>query len=126
MSEKTTIIFVRLGNPNEPSTSIMNEWPLYNASDKFYLNIQLDEIRIGKHFLEDTYQYWHWLFHRPICVPFRWYHTSLLIGIFILAFFLILLSIFHNTKRSRRNIKPIEMTTSEMFAHYQYLPSVVS
>lgn len=124
IEEKNTT-FLLLGNPNNPS-SIENEWPIYNASNKFYLNFHFDQIRVEKNFLEDTHHYWHLLFHRPVCVPFRWYHTTLLVGIFILAFFLIILSIFHNTKRSRRNIKPIEMTTSEMFAHYQYVPSVVS
>ncbi len=66
------------------------------------------------------------ILHRQICTPFRWYHTSLLVGILILTILLITIYIFFNTKRSRRNIIPTELTNSHIITTYHFLPSVVS
>ena len=122
---RTSFMLLFEGNPNEPQDASVH-WPMYEAKRKSYINFHAQRIRVDENFLEERFQFWDMLFHRPICTPFRWYHTSLLIGILVLVLLLIFTFIFHNTKRSRRNIKPIEMTTSEMLTHYQYLPSVVS
>lgn len=122
---RTSFMLLFQGNPNEPQHASVH-WPMYEAETKSYINFHARRIRVDENFLEERFQFWDMLFHRPICTPFRWYHTSLLIGILVLVLLLIFTFIFHNTKRSRRNIKPIEMTTSEMLTHYQYLPSVVS
>jgi high-affinity Fe2+/Pb2+ permease len=66
------------------------------------------------------------ILHRQICTPFRWYHTSLLVGILILTLLLIIIFIFYNSKRSRRNIKPTELTNSHILTTYHFLPSVVT
>ncbi|CAF4761215.1 unnamed protein product [Rotaria sp. Silwood1] len=117
--------FAKTGNPNEQN-NISIYWPLYEKINKSYINFHPNKIHIENNFFEERFQFWDIISHRPICNPFRWYHTSLLIGILILTLLLILIFIFHNTIRSRRNIKPTELTTNNILVTYHFLPSVVS
>jgi carboxylesterase type B len=113
------------GNPNQPNDGSIH-WPLYEKSNKSYINFHAHQTRIENYFLEERFQFWDMISHRPQCTPFRWYHTCLLVGILILVLLLISIYIFYNTKRSRRNIKPTEITTSDILTTYYYFPSVVS
>jgi carboxylesterase type B len=114
--------FAKTGNPNDPNNLSLH-WPLYEETNKSYINFHAQEIRIENHFLEERFQFWDMILHRPLCIPFRWYHTCLLVGILILTILLITIYIFFNTKRSRRNIIP---TSSHVITTYHFLPSIVS
>ncbi|CAF1027669.1 unnamed protein product [Rotaria sordida] len=117
--------FAKTGNPNEPN-NVSIYWPPYEKTNKSYINFHAHKIRIENNFLEERFQFWDMLSHRTMCKPFHWYHTCLLVGILILTLLLISIFIFHNTKRSRRNIKPTELTTNDILVTYHFLPSVVS
>jgi hypothetical protein len=66
------------------------------------------------------------ILHTQICQPFVWYHKCLLIGILVLTLLLLAIYIFYNAKRSRRNIKPTEITNTDVVTTYHFLPTVVS
>ncbi|CAF2120363.1 unnamed protein product [Rotaria magnacalcarata] len=117
--------FAKSGNPNDPS-AVSTLWPRYEQTKKSFINFHANKLNIEDNFLEERFQFWNMLSHRPVCNPFRWYQTCLLVGILILAILLITIYIFHNTKRSRRNIKPTELTTTNILTTYRFLPSVVS
>ncbi|CAF0825420.1 unnamed protein product [Adineta steineri] len=117
--------FAKTGNPNEPN-SVSVQWPPYEKIKKSYINFHAKKLLVEDNFLEARFQFWNIIAHRQLCIPFYWYHTSLLVGILILTIFLILIYIFFNSKRSRRNIKPTELTTTNIITTYHFLPSVVS
>lgn len=114
-----------LGNPNE-GNNLSKYWPMYEEESKSYINFHAAEIRIEKNFLEERFQFWQMILHRQICAPFRWYHTCLLVGILILTLLLILIYIFYNNKRARRNIIPTDLTNGHIITTYRFLPSVVT
>jgi carboxylesterase type B len=118
-------VFILKGNPNEPN-QLSIHWPPYEKTKKSYINFHANQIHIENHFLEERFQFWNMISHRHLCTPFRWYHTCLLVGILILTLLLIIIYIFFNTKRARRNIKPTELTTSNVLTTYHFLPNVVS
>lgn len=101
-------------------------WPIYEQRNKSFINLHAEQIRIENDFFEERFQFWHFLSHRHRCRPFLWYHTSLLVGILIFTVLLILIYIFYNTKRARRNIKPVDLTSHQIRNAYQYLPTVVT
>lgn len=118
-------LFILKGNPNDPkNTSIY--WPIYEITTKSYINLHANKIHIENYFLEQNFQFWDMILRRHKCIPFRWYHTCLLISILILTILLITIYIFYNTKRSRRNIKPTELTTRNILTTYHFVPTVVS
>lgn len=118
-------MFFFKGNPNEPN-NVSIYWPPYEQIKKSYINFHANKITVDKYFLEERFQFWNIIAHRPECNPFRWYQTCLLIGILTFTVLLIAIYIFHNTKRSRRNIKPTELNTTNIITTYRFLPSVVS
>jgi len=122
---KKMSFFYFKGNPNEPN-HVSIHWPLYEKTNKSYINFHAHQIRIENQFLEERFQFWDMISHRQKCTPFHWYHTSLLVGILILTLLLIIIFIFYNTKRSRRNIKPTELTNNHILTTYHFLPTVVS
>ncbi|CAF2500161.1 unnamed protein product [Rotaria sp. Silwood2] len=117
--------FAKTGNPNEPAY-VPVYWPPYEKTKKTYINFHTYDTQIEEQFFEERFQFWNMILHRPTCTPFHWYHTCLLVG--ILIFFLVLLAIyiFYNAKRSRRNIKPTEITNNDVVTTYHFLPTVVS
>jgi len=117
--------FAKTGNPNDPN-NLSLYWPLYEKINKSYINFHAQKIRIENQFLEERFQFWDMILHRQMCKPFRWYHTTLLVGISILTILLIIIYIFYNTKRSRRNIKPTELNNGHILTTYHFLPSVVT
>lgn len=66
------------------------------------------------------------ILHSQICTPFRWYHTCLLVGVLLVALTLLAIYIFYNAKRSRRNIKPTEIRSTDVVTTYHFLPTVVT
>jgi len=117
--------FAKFGNPNDRK-HLPIHWPIYEQTNRSFINFHAEQIRIENAFFEERFQFWEILSHRHKCRPFRWYHTSLLVGIFIFTLLLILIYIFYNTKRSRRNIKPVDLTSHQIRTAYQYLPTVVT
>lgn len=116
---------IYLGNPNDQTnTSIY--WPTYEDESKLYMNFRAGNIRTEKNFFEERFQFWQMILHHPICTPFRWYQTGLLVGILILTILLILIYIFYNNKRARRNIIPTDLTNGHIITTYHFLPSVVT
>ena len=113
------------GNPNE-GNNLSLYWPTYEEESKSYMNFHAGDIRIEKNFFEERFQFWQMILHRQICAPFRWYHTCLLVGILILTLLLILIYIFYNNKRARRNIIPTDLTNGHIITTYHFLPSVVT
>ena len=114
-----------LGNPNDEK-NLSVYWPLYAENSKSYINFHADHIRTETNFLEEHFQFWDSILHRQICTPFRWYHTCLLVGILILTILLVLIYIFYNNKRARRNIIPTDLTNGHIITTYHFLPSVVT
>ncbi|CAF1212043.1 unnamed protein product [Rotaria sordida] len=117
--------FAKTGNPNEPEY-VPTYWPLYENIKKSYINFHTNDIQIGEQFLEERFQFWNMILNRSICTPFHWYHTCLLVGILIFALALLAIYIFYNAKRSRRNIKPTEITNNDVVTTYHFLSTVVS
>ncbi|CAF0801892.1 unnamed protein product [Rotaria sp. Silwood1] len=117
--------FAKTGNPNEPEY-VPAYWPPYEKTRKSYINFNTYDIQIEDQFLEERFQFWHMILHRPTCAPFHWYHTCLLVGILILVLTLLAIYIFYNAKRSRRNIKPTETTNDDVVTTYHFLSAVVS
>ncbi|CAF1671213.1 unnamed protein product, partial [Adineta ricciae] len=117
--------FAKTGNPNSPN-NVSLYWPSYETTNKSYINFHVKETRIENQYLEERFRYWDMISHRQVCLPFHWYHTFLLVSILILTILLIIIYIFYNTKRSRRNIKPTELTTRNVITTYDFLPSVVT
>ena len=106
------LTFALLGDPNAPD-HVSVRWPNYESTSKSYLNLHANHTRVGHDFLEERFQFWHSILHRPRCLPFRWYHTCLLIGILVLVLTLLFVYICYNAHRSRRNVKP----TSEVISN---------
>jgi hypothetical protein len=113
------------GNPNEPEYVPVN-WPLYEQTKKSYIKFHAYDAEIEENFFEERFQFWNMILHSRICRPFRWYHTCLLVGILILVVVLLAIYIFYNAKRSHRNIKPTEITNTDVVTTYHFLPTVVS
>lgn len=114
-----------LGNPNSPADLAVH-WPAYETVKKSYINLHAEQTQVESYFFEDRVLFWHILSHRHACLPFHWYHTCLLVGILLLTIFLLVIYIFYNNKRARRNIKPTELTARHVITTYHFLPSVVS
>jgi len=117
--------FVKTGNPNEPQY-IPVEWPAYEQTRKAYINFQNYDAIVEEQFFEERFLFWHMVLNTQICKPFYWYHTTLLVGILILVIILLAVYIFYNAKRSRRNIKPTEISNADAVTTYRFLPTVVS
>jgi hypothetical protein len=118
-------IIISLGNPNEPEY-VSVYWPKYEITKKSFINFNVNSTQIEENFLEERFQFWNTVLHQQMCAPFRWYHTCLLIGILVLVVVLLSIYIFYNAKRSRRNIKPTEVTTTDTVTTYHFTPAVVS
>ena len=116
---------VLLGNPNEPEYASVY-WPLYERVNKSFISFNALNTHIEDNFLEERFQFWDSVLHRPMCAPFRWYHTCLLIGILVIVLSLLSIYIFYNAKRSRRNIKPTEVTNTDTVTTYRFTSDVVS
>lgn len=123
--EHFDICFVDSGNPNGPEY-VPVTWPKYEEKNKSYINFQNYDAQIDENFLEERFQFWNMVLHTQTCQPFHWYQTSLLIGIFVLVLLLLSIYIFYNAKRSRRNIKPTEIRSTDVVTTYHFLPTVVS
>ncbi|CAF2143883.1 unnamed protein product [Rotaria magnacalcarata] len=117
--------FAKTGDPNEPEY-VSVHWPRYEQTKKSYINFNAYDTQVEEQFFEERFQFWNMILHRPICTPFHWYHTCLLISILVLVLVLLAIYIFYNAKRSRRNIKPTDITNNDIVTTYHFLPSVVS
>ncbi|CAF0985298.1 unnamed protein product [Adineta steineri] len=117
--------FAKTGNPNEPEyTSVL--WPAYEKEKKSFISFNANDTHIEHNFLEERFQFWNTILHNQMCAPFRWYHTCLLVGILLIVLILLSIYIFYNAKRSRRNIKPTEVTNTDVVTTYHFSSSVVS
>ncbi len=114
-----------LGNPNKPQYVPLN-WTLYEQNNKSYINFHGYDVTIEENFFEERFQFWNMILHSQMCKPFHWYHTCLLVGILIIVLVLLAIYIFYNAKRSRRNIKPTEITQTDVVTTYHFLPTVVT
>ncbi|CAF1539425.1 unnamed protein product [Adineta ricciae] len=117
--------FAKTGNPNEPEYASVY-WPLYERVNKSFISFNALNTHIEDNFLEERFQFWNSVLHRHMCAPFRWYHTCLLIGILVIVLSLLSIYIFYNAKRSRRNIKPTEVTNTDTVTTYRFASDVVS
>lgn len=101
-------------------------WPTYEKSRKAYISFNARHTRVEENFLEERFQFWHTVLHHRMCAPFRWYHTCLLVGILVVVLSLLSIYIFYNAKRSRRNIKPTEVTNANAVTTYRFTSNVVA
>lgn len=99
---------------------------MYEGKRKAFINFHASHTRIEGDFLEDRFQFWDTILHRPRCTSFRWYHTCLLVGVLLLVIILLSIYILYNAKRSRRNIKPTEGNSNDVVTTYHFLSPIVS